>query len=186
MARAFVAIVPPRDVLDAVGKISWRASHRPAELALPRLLGPRWTTRAQWHLTLQFLGTRVDLDAAASALAAVRESSVRVRLGGIGAFPTARRANVLWLGVIEGASQLKALAGAVNEAMVEVAPAETREYHPHLTLVRLARPADVRATVGTSRGRVGPGWSAERLTLFESVTDPSGARYRAHAELRLT
>ena len=33
-----------------------RACTVPATLALPRLLGPRWTTREQWHLTLQFLG----------------------------------------------------------------------------------------------------------------------------------
>ena len=92
MARAFVAVVPPRGVLDAVRKVSWRAVHRPAEMALPRLLSPRWTTREQWHLTLQFLGNRVDLDEVATALATVRAAPVRVRLGGIGGFPSERRA----------------------------------------------------------------------------------------------
>jgi 2'-5' RNA ligase len=182
VSRAFVAIVPPRDVLDAVGKVSWRASHRPAELGLPRLLGPRWTTRSQWHLTLQFLGNGVDLDAAAAALATVRGDAVRVRLGGIGGFPKERRANVLWVGVLEGAAALAKLAASVNEAMVGVAPApEERAFHPHLTLARLQRPADLRATVAASRGPVGPHWLADRLTLFESVTAPTGARYRAHA-----
>jgi len=77
-SRAFLAIVPPRAVLDAVGKVAWRAAHRPAELALPRLLSPRWTTREQWHLTLQFLGSHVDLDAAADALSSVRGAPARV------------------------------------------------------------------------------------------------------------
>jgi hypothetical protein len=35
------------------------------------------------------------------------------------------------------------------------------------------------------RAAIGPAWVADRLTLFESVTAPSGARYRAHAELPL-
>ena len=114
--RAFVAIVPPRAVLDAVGKVSWRAAHRPAEVALPRLLGPRWTTRDKWHLTLQFLGTRVDLAAAAAALTATTGAQ-RVRLGGIGGFPSERRASVVWVGVIEGAGAVTALAAAVLAAM---------------------------------------------------------------------
>jgi 2'-5' RNA ligase len=187
MSRAFVAIVPPRDVLDAVGKVSWRAAHRPAEAALPRLLGARWTTRAQWHLTLQFLGTRVDLDAAAAALATVRGAPARVRLGGVGGFPSERRATVVWVGVMEGARPLCALAGEVGEAMAPLLPdAVEHEYHPHLTLARLARPADLRsASAAAGRAAIGPRWVAERLTLFESVTAPTGARYRRHAEFPL-
>src|SRR6478752_2369837 len=145
MSRAFVAIVPPRGVLDAVGKLSWRAMHRPKELALPRLIGARWTTRAQWHLTLQFLGTRVDLDEASAALAKVRGAALRVRLGGIGGFPSERRANVVWLGVIEGARELSTVAAAVGEAMAPLVPTtDARAFHPHLTLARLTRPADLR------------------------------------------
>jgi RNA 2',3'-cyclic 3'-phosphodiesterase len=188
MSRAFVAIVPPRAALDAVGKLSWRATHRPAELALPRLLGARWTTRAQWHVTLQFLGPRVDLDAAGAALASVRGAPARVCLGGIGGFPSARRASVVWVGLSEGAGAVSHLAAAVGEAMAALpeVPPDEREYHPHLTLARLARPADLRAVVAVaSAARVGPPWVADRLVLFESVTAPTGARYRAHAHVAL-
>ena len=188
MARAFVAVVPPRDVLDAVGKVAWRAAHRPKELALPRLLGPRWTARAQWHLTLQFLGNGVDLDAAAAALSGVRGDVASVRLGRVGGFASDRRATVLWLGVMQGARDLSALAAAVNAAMAPVVrAAEPREFHPHLTLARLAKPADVRAAAAlAAKVPIGPRWFADRLVLFESVTAPNGPRYREHAELLLT
>jgi len=188
LARAFVAIVPPRAVLDAVGKLSWRATHRPSELALPRLLGPRWTTRDQWHLTLQFLGAHVDLDAAADALVAVRGAPASVRLGGIGGFPSARRANVVWLGVKEGADSLARLAATVAEAMTPVVGGpEERAYHAHLTLARVARLADLRAAEDAARRVVvGPHWTVDRLVLFESVTASTGAQYRAHAEIALT
>ena len=186
MARAFVAIAPPRDVLDAVGKVSWRAAHRPSELALPRLLSPRWTTRGQWHLTVQFLGTRLDLDAAAEALATVRAPSANVRLGGIGGFPTERRAQVLWIGVIEGGAALSVLAAAVESAMAPlVGEREALPFHPHLTLARLGRAADLRTAAAAWRGPIGPRWVADRLVLFESVTAPTGARYRSHADVEL-
>jgi RNA 2',3'-cyclic 3'-phosphodiesterase len=184
--RAFVAVVPSRGALDAVGKLSWRAAHRPSEVAIPRLLGARWTTRAQWHLTLQFLGTGVDLDAAAEALAGIRGAPARVRLGGVGGFPSERRASVVWVGVIEGADSLRGLAAAVGDAMVPVGERDPREFHPHLTLARLARPADLRAAAAAAAGvPVGPRWIADRLVLFESVTASTGARYRPHAELAL-
>jgi 2'-5' RNA ligase len=189
MARAFVAVVPPRAVLDAVGKQSWRAQHRPAEVALPKLLGARWTTRAQWHLTLQFFA-RVDLDAATTALATVRAAPAPMRLGGIGGFPDQRRATVMWVGVIEGGHALSALAAAVREAMSPVSGSspvqrDPGEFHPHLTLTRLARAADLRAAAAVSGAAIGPRWVADRLVLFESVTAPRGARYRRHAELPL-
>ncbi|HEY5012723.1 MAG TPA: RNA 2',3'-cyclic phosphodiesterase [Acidimicrobiia bacterium] len=196
-SRAFLAIVPPRAVLDAVGKVAWRAAHRPAELALPRLLSPRWTTREQWHLTLQFLGSHVDLDAAADALSSVRGAPARVRLGGIGGFPNARRATVVWVGVTEGARELAQLAASVGEAMAPVVGATgddarggsrgaARAFHAHLTLARLGRLADLRAAEESRAcARVGPSWIAESLVLFESVTAAEGARYRPHAEVAL-
>jgi 2'-5' RNA ligase len=185
--RAFVAIVPPRVVLDAVGKVAWRVTHRPAELSLPRLLGPRWATRDKWHITVQFLGTRVDLDAAADALRTVRGAPAHVRLGGVGGFPNARRATVVWIGVLEGRGSLSRIAAAVGDAMAPVVGGvEERTFHPHLTLARLARGADLRAAeAATARERIGPRWTADRLVLFESVTGSAGASYRAHAEVVL-
>jgi RNA 2',3'-cyclic 3'-phosphodiesterase len=183
--RAFVAIVPPRPVLDAVGRMSRRAADEPADLGLPVLRDARWTSRAQWHLTMQFLGTRVDLDAAAQALVSVRAPSTGVQLGGLGAFPSARRATVVWLGVIEGADALGSLATAVKAAMAPLGPgSDERSYHAHLTLARLAQPVDVRGAIAmAAEAPVGPSWIADRLVLFESVTAPTGARYRAHSHV---
>jgi 2'-5' RNA ligase len=187
LARAFVAIVPPHDVLDAVGKLSWRVVHQPRELALPRLFAPRYTLREQWHLTVQFLGTRVDLDAAAALLTTVRADTVRVRLGGLGGFPSEKRANVLWLGVVDGRRELARVAAVVAATMAPlVGETEALPFHPHLTLARLGRSADVRAAATACRRTlVGPHWPAGRLVLFESVTASTGAQYRAHAEVLL-
>ena len=59
VGRAFLAVVPPEDVLDAVGAAA-------ATIDVPSTA--RRTSRPQWHLTLQFLGNRVEFAAVADAL----------------------------------------------------------------------------------------------------------------------
>ena len=57
LRRAFVAVVPPQPVLDTIEAL---VPHDPDRRSARRM---RWTRRAQWHVTVEFLG-RVD-DAAA-------------------------------------------------------------------------------------------------------------------------
>ena len=74
MTRAFVAVSPPDAVLDAVAA-------RAAGVTIPG----RPTTRDQWHVTLQFLGNRADVDAVAAALIGLDAERGTARLGGAGA-----------------------------------------------------------------------------------------------------
>jgi len=179
MARAFVAVVPPGEVLDAVEAVVARArAHVP---------GARWTTRDKWHLTLQFLGEGVDLDAAAEAMdepAVERES---VRLGGGGAFPGVRRGTVLWIGVACGGGMLAKLAESVGGAMSPIGfEPDGRPFRPHVTLARLRAPGDLRGgTDAVGRGPVGPEWVPSSIALMESYPGRDGARYRVHATFPL-
>lgn len=182
LARGFVALLPPDRVLDAVEEVvgSMRAA------AQPRLV---WSRRAQWHLTLQFLG-RVDaVDVLVRALEdglADRDAPV-LGLGGVGAFPSPARASVLWVGLDEGADDAVALADAVARATAPLGHgAEPRVFTPHVTVARARRPLAVGpllATVGD--GPVGPTWSAGAVVLMESDTRPTGAVYREVATVPL-
>jgi len=170
LARAFLAAVPPGPVLDAVDQ-------RLAPLA-PRQPGLRWLPRPQWHITLQFLGPVDDAETLADALVAVlgAHPPFRAQLVGGGAFPTTRRATVLWLGV-EPADQLADLAATITAATAEPGHAvEPRRYHPHLTVARARQPrplASVVEALGT--GPVGPPWTVDQVTLVESDLRPDGA-----------
>jgi 2'-5' RNA ligase len=184
LRRAFVAVVPPRQVLDAVEQVV--APVRPA--APPRV---NWTRRAQWHLTLQFLGrvTGHHLDDLFDSLRAVlhREWPVTLALGGAGAFPSAERASVVWIGLDEGEQELAQLAVAVARA-TEPFGFETdhRDFTPHLTVARSPRArslANLVAALGD--GPVGPRWDATELVLMESGTRASGAVYREVERFRL-
>jgi len=179
MARAFVAVRPPDEVLAAVGTAVARVRDDAG--------AARWTTSEQWHLTLQFLGNRVDLDAVAGALGALSSADGDVRLGGGGAFPSEKRARILWLGVVEGSGLLTDLAAAVGTLLAPVGyPPEDRPFHAHLTLARLNRPSDVRPTVAAIGAEpVGGRWRIGEVVLYESVTRREGATYRAHAAFRL-
>jgi 2'-5' RNA ligase len=176
LTRAFVAVQLPAAVLDAV-------EERTAGVAVPG----RRTTRDQWHLTLQFLGNRADVDALAAALAGIDVAPDEVRVGGSGAFPRAARGTVLWLGVAEGAAWLERLADAVmtrTEALGH--ERETRPFRAHLTLARCRPPADLRETVAAlGDDPVGPAWRVDAVTVFESKTQRDGARYTPRAVIPL-
>lgn len=183
VGRAFVAVVPPLEVLDAVERLVARLR---GSIDLPRA---RWTTRAQWHVTLQFLGAVDDLDAVVGAVggACASRTPFTVRLGGGGAFPSARRASVLWLGAVEGGDAFAALADAVGSALRPLGhEPDDRPFHPHLTLARFKRAADARPLIGLlGDGPVGPAWTASEVVVFESLTRPDGAEHVERARLAL-
>lgn len=141
-----------------------------------------------WHLTLRFLGDtpREAAERLTAALGAVRLGGrFDVALDGLGAFPRAARATVLWLGVGEGAGALRSLAARVEEA---IRPAgfepEPRPFTPHLTLSRIQPPRDVRPTVEDAspfEGRM----PVEAVVLFRSHLGRGPARYEELARFPL-
>lgn len=140
--RFFLGVFPPPEVKEAIERLAVRLQRLPG--LAPGRTGPRWVRAEQWHVTLRFLGERTaDLAArlAETGRAAVAGlSRFEIELGGLGGFPTPRRARVLWLGVQRGGEELEALAAAVESAVgrVGVEPDE-RGFHPHVTLARAGR-----------------------------------------------
>jgi 2'-5' RNA ligase len=177
--RAFVAVEPPAPVLDAVDAAIAAVEHDVA--------GARWTTRAQHHITLQFLGNRADVDAVADALRALAVCAGDVRVGGAGAFPSERRGRVLWAGIAEGTALLAQLAAAVGALLLPLGhEPEAREYHPHLTLARCKTPTDLRPAVAALRDHdFGDAWRVDRVVLYESNVRRTGAEYTERASIPL-
>jgi len=178
--RLFVAVEVPTAVHDAVDEAvePWRGTR-----------GARWIQRERRHVTIRFLGTVASdvvdgVRRAVGACAAV-EPPVDSRLTGLGAFPSTRRARVMWAGVDDGAGRLADLGSTLDGALPRGARAEAREFRPHLTIARCDPPArlpdDYVATV------VEPiGFRVARLVLFESVPGGRGpGRYEALARADL-
>ncbi|HWS45816.1 MAG TPA: RNA 2',3'-cyclic phosphodiesterase [Acidimicrobiia bacterium] len=181
MTRAFVAVRPPDAVLDEVGRV--------VEALAPAVGGARWTVREQWHITLQFLGNRADVDAVTAALAGLTVPAFAACLGGVGAFPSARRARVVWVGVVEGADGFGALAREVGARLVPLGhEPEDRPFHAHLTLARCKVPGDVRESLAGAEAVVavvGEPWRVDAVTVYESALRRAGAQYTPRATVPL-
>jgi RNA 2',3'-cyclic 3'-phosphodiesterase len=130
--RIFVAVFPPQRVRETLFRA---ASDLPASKDF-RLIGPE-----KVHLTLKFLGevAEDDLGPVTQALEPLREEQepFEVSTSGFGAFPSQKRARILWAGVGEGSELLRDLARSVEDLLEPVGfGREGRPYVPHLTLGR--------------------------------------------------
>lgn len=163
----FVALRPPPEALESL-----------AEFLAPRQEsdeGLRWTAQEQWHVTLAFMPDVAErcLDDLLARLerAAARRTPFPVTLAGGGSFPNPSRARVLYTRVETDGheEELARLAtGARAAANKSGAEAEGGRFHPHLTLARLRRPAEVTRWLRVLEAYRGPTWQASEVTLVES------------------
>jgi len=163
VARLFVAVTPPDEVLSSIDALS-----------RPGVVGLRWTTRAQWHVTLRFLG-RVDDGAVGAVVDALR--SVDVPPGVVASLgpATARFGQRVLQVPVDG---LDALASRVVDATGAFGdPPDDRPFRGHLTLARVGRGAarvDLRPLCGAPLRAT---WPATSFELYASELHPHGARY---------
>ncbi len=191
--RAFVALRLEARVEDAIEALIHRLRD-PADSAVERLV--RWTRRENFHLTIFFLGAAVArerLIPIADALRTIAGESdtFEIAARGVGAFPSLRRPQVIWVGLHNDA--LIALAARIADAAVRCGFArEARAYSPHLTIARvrgrvhapglprcfyrmLERDADLK--LGVSR--------IDRVMLYRSELGADASTYRELAVFAL-
>jgi 2'-5' RNA ligase len=167
--RAFVALPFPdglrRDVAETIRRLT------------PVLPDVRFVREEGAHVTLRFLGwTRADTLAGLEAplrAAAAACPRLDVSVRGLGLFPERGAPRVLWLG-LEMPPAAAALQAACERAAVASGfEAETRAFHPHLTLGRwrdrARRPALPHVDLGAAHLR--------ELVLYRSDTRPAGSVY---------
>lgn len=161
--RLFVAVEVPRSAARAVA-----AAIRPWREELP---SARWVPPENWHLTLKFLGrTPADLTAwveetVGGIVATHPPLTARVR--GLGAFPSARRARVLWAGIDDPANGLADLVTELESGLATQFRAEIRRFHPHLTVARSEPPLSLPESYGVTP-LVSEPFVADRVVLFRS------------------
>jgi 2'-5' RNA ligase len=148
----------------------------------------KWVGEDQCHLTLVFLGDvaveRLPLLTTQLRQVCAGHKSMTLRSGPLGAFPSLRRASVIWLGINNGASELIALQGKIQQAVSEWGGrTEERAFHPHLTLARI-KPAPrsvelhISQELSSAAQPSGWQWQADEVHLIQSVLSPSGPSYK--------
>jgi len=146
----------------------------------------KWVSPDRMHLTLKFLGNvapqRVVAVSTAVGEAVGRFAPFRIRLAGVGAFPSLSSPRVVWVGVGEGSSDLRHLAAAVDDALAGVGfERERRPFSAHLTLGRRRSArnlAELKEALAQHGDYEGPEVSVDRVVLFSSVLHPTGPVYR--------
>ena len=92
------------------------------------------------HITLRFIGEvpRSTAEEVAGVLSRLSFKPFKIMLKGLGAFPGPYRPRVVWIGVAEGAEQLRSLRDHIEAGLREIGiTPERQQFHPHLTLARI-------------------------------------------------
>jgi len=178
--RLFVAVDVPESVRAEV-----RDAVEPLRERFPKA---RWVPTPNQHVTLKFLGPTWPrllgwVKQAVGDVAAVHQP-FQTHVGSFSAFPTERRARVLWASLDDPAGRFGALASGLEDALEAEFPRDERGFTPHLTVARLEPPVDVGrslegAGVGSDTFRI------ERIVLYQSTFRRPAPRYEALATAEL-
>lgn len=174
--RLFIAVEVPE-----AHKLSIERAIQKLRMALPQA---RWTPRESWHATVKFLGEvpddRFDDVVRVARKVTSEASSTESHLTEVGAFPSLRRARVLWVGLDDSSVALAKLAKTLESRYGRRGfRKESRDLHPHLTLARLRVPRPLASEVEEA----GPyklepsSFPISEAVLYRSHLSPKGATY---------
>jgi len=178
--RLFVAVDVPPDVRGGLAEA--------VATLRDRVGAGRWVPPENWHVTLKFLGATWPrlLDRVKEACGEVASSGrpVESRLTGLGAFPSERRARVLWAGLDDAAGGLAAIAAGLDRALAADFKVEKRAFTAHLTVARLAPPVPVGESLAGLDVATGP-FPIDRVVLYRSHLQRPAPRYEPLEEYLL-
>jgi 2'-5' RNA ligase len=167
--RSFVAVPLPENIQADIFAAAQDLARR-----LPQL-GVRWSRKVEnLHITVKFLGQIDETKLAAlaedlgRAVAPLRR--FRLDLRGLGAFPSPRKANVIWAGVEDASRGLNAVADAVEGVGERFGfPREQRAFTGHVTVGRSkGRGVDARAALDAFAARAFGATTVEEVHVYES------------------
>jgi 2'-5' RNA ligase len=134
--RLFVAFEVPEGVRERLA-----GTVAPLRERFPKA---RWVPVENQHVTVKVLGSTyprlVEWVSSMVGEVASGHAPFETRVAGLGAFPNARRARVLWAGLDDPGSRSAAIAGALDEALAREFKVENRPFTPHLTVARFDPP----------------------------------------------
>lgn len=130
--RLFVALNLPKKDREHI--------HRATRKLRDEELPVRWVGVDGLHITLKFLGEvrreRFEQVQEAMTRVAASTKAFKTKYGGFGAFPSVRQPRVIWLGV-KATPELRCLKQDLEYSFGDIGfDAETRAFHPHVTLGR--------------------------------------------------
>ena len=179
--RCFIAIGLPDEIKDGLSNLQ-------AQLKTGDQPGVKWVDPYGIHLTLKFLGN-VAVDRIEPITGAMEEASqgippFRLKVEGLGVFPSLSRVQVVWVGVSGEVDKLAQFQQRLesNLAGLGFAP-EKRRFTPHLTLARLRDRASLYERqrfgqlIAGTKFELAYSFQVEAISLMRSQLTREGAIY---------
>lgn len=169
MPRLFIAIDLPEELKQKLGRIK-------SDFQISQA---RWVKEENLHLTLKFLGQvkNKKIDSINLSLKNLTRTFpvFTLQTGNLGAFPSLKRARVLWIDIKEGEEAVQKLVQSIENEFLKLGfEKEKRRFEPHITLARLKKPESILRLPSVD-------WSyslkVTRIILFESLLKPTGPVY---------
>jgi 2'-5' RNA ligase len=159
--RLFAAVEIPEEIRGALAE-----AVSPVRERFPKA---RWVPIQNQHVTMKFLGSTyprlVEWVTETVSSVAREHEPLDTRVEGLGAFPNARRARVLWAGLDDDERRLARLAASLDEALAKEFAPEQRAFTPHLTVARFDPPAGLEPLEVAFESEP---FQIDRLVLFRS------------------
>jgi 2'-5' RNA ligase len=148
----------------------------------------QWSPPDNLHITTKFIGEWPDdrVDEVRRALAEIPPAgAMKIAVRGLGWFPNPHSPRVLFAGV-DAPQELHDLHAAADSQLAAIGvKAESKPYHPHLTLARIKSASGLaplrQAIAGLPSADFGVFTAAKHL-LYRSKLTPSGSQYSVIAE----
>jgi RNA 2',3'-cyclic 3'-phosphodiesterase len=133
--RLFVAVFPPVEVVERLTEAARGLAGGLSRRAVA------WTRQEQIHLTLNFLGNvergKVEEFQRAVEVACRRAEAFFLRARGLGCFPSAARARILWAGLGGAVATVEGLKATLDAGLAPLGYVpDAAPFHPHMTLGR--------------------------------------------------
>ncbi|MGC9072020.1 MAG: RNA 2',3'-cyclic phosphodiesterase [Acidilobus sp.] len=182
--RLFIAVdIDRQDMLQRLKELEEELSslHVPMKLVEPE----------NFHITVRFIGEVAEYVAGeirGRILPGLRFKPFRLRLAGIGGFPSPSNARVIWVGIVKGFDELKDIREQIDRGLREIGiTLEQEEFTPHLTLARIKErgsPAVLKFIMEKSNYEIGE-MEVRSVRLKKSTLTPRGPIYETLAEARV-
>ncbi len=186
--RSFIAIELPEELKLELVRL--QANFR---VDKPRI---KWVDPKGMHLTLKFLGNvpvpKINAITRAITESAAKISPFQLEVGRLGAFPSLKRVQVVWVGLGGELDSIKKLHRLLETSLSQLGFAtEKRPFSPHLTLARVGNEAspDERQRFGEliagTRLEASYSFKVEAVSLIKSQLSREGAIYSRLSSARL-
>ena len=132
VARAFLSVdIGDNALISRVAHIQQKLDRQSAKM---KIVEPD-----NLHFTLRFFGDTplTKIDQIRHELERLEFSPFTIRIEGVGAFPSRRRPNVIWVGVTHNVERFVRLKLSIDDLLGNLGFPSDRRFHAHVTIARV-------------------------------------------------